>query len=153
VDSRASAAPGTSRVGVAWVGLSLALAVHVTDEALTDFLSIYNPIAQSVRDSVSWAPLPIFEFNVWLAALVAAVVGLLAMSPLAYRGARPLRPLAYAFSILMVLNALAHFAGSLLLGRPMPGVYSSPLLLAAAAFLLFSLRESRPSRRHVHGAA
>jgi hypothetical protein len=131
----------------------LALAVHVTDEALTDFLSIYNPIAQSVRDAVPWAPLPIFEFNVWLGALVAAVVAMLALSPFAYRGARPLRLLAYAFSILMALNALAHCLGSLVLGRPMPGVYSSPLLFAAAAFLLFSLLESGPSRRHIHDAA
>ena len=129
------------------MGLSLALAVHVTDEALTDFLSIYNPAAQSIRDAVSWAPVPIFEFNAWLAALIGAVVALLALSPFAFRGAHPLRAVAYAFSILMMLNALAHSVGSLLLGRAMPGVYSSPLLLAAAVFLLHSLLQSRASRQ------
>ena len=143
-----SATRGTPRVGVAWVGLCLALAVHVADEALNDFLSIYNPVAQSIRDAVPWAPLPVFEFNTWLAALVGAVIALLALSPFAFRGARPLRAVAYAFSILMVFNALAHSVGSLVLGRPMPGVYSSPLLLAAAVFLLHSLLESRASRHY-----
>jgi hypothetical protein len=134
------------------VGLSLALAVHVTDEALTDFLSIYNPIAQSIRDAVPWVPIPIFEFNTWLAALVGAVVALLALSPFAFRGSRPFRAVAYAFSIFMVLNALAHSVGSLFLGGPMPGVYSSPLLLGAAAFLLHALLQSRASRRDLQVA-
>ncbi len=129
------------------MGLTLALAVHVADEALTDFLSIYNPIAQSIRDTVSWAPLPIFDFATWLAGLIGAVVALLALSPFAFRGARPLRAVAYAFSILMVLNAIAHSVGSLVLGRPMPGVYSSPLLFAAGVFLLHSLLQSRVLRR------
>ncbi len=82
----------------------MALAVHVADEALNDFLSIYNPVAQSIRDAVPWAPLPVFEFNTWLAALVGAVVALLAVSPFAFRGDRPLRGVAYAFSILMMLR-------------------------------------------------
>ena len=32
--------------GRAWLGLAGALALHVTDEALTDFLSVYNPERQ-----------------------------------------------------------------------------------------------------------
>ena len=131
-------------MGLAWVGLCLALAVHVTDEALNDFLSIYNPVAQSIRDAVPWAPVPVFDFNTWLTALVGVVVALLALSPFVFRGARPLRGMAYAFSILMLLNALAHSVGSLVLGRAMPGAYSSPLLLVAGLFLLQSLLQSRP---------
>jgi len=130
------------------MGLTVALAVHVTDEALTDFLSIYNPIAQSIRHTVSWVPLPIFEFTDWLTALIGAVVALFVLSPFAFRGARPLRAVAYVFSILMALNALVHSVGSLVLGCPVPGVYSSPLLFAAAVFLLHSLLRSRPSRHH-----
>lgn len=131
------------------MGLCLALAVHVTDEAVTDFLSVYNPIARSIRDAAPWLPIPIFEFDVWLTALIAAVVALLALSPLVYRGTRALRAIGYGFSILMAFNALAHCVGSLVLGRPMPGVYSSPLLFAAAAFLLLSLLRTRASLRPI----
>jgi len=35
------------RFGFAWVLLSLALTLHVIDEALTDFLSVYNPAVPS----------------------------------------------------------------------------------------------------------
>ena len=140
---RPVAAPRIPRVGLAWVGLCLALAVHVADEAVTDFLSVYNPIARSIREAAPWLPIPIFEFNGWLAGLIAAVVALLALSPWVYRGTRSSRAIAYAFSILMALNALAHCVGSLVLGRAMPGVYSSPLLFVAAALLLLSLLKTR----------
>jgi hypothetical protein len=33
----------------AWAGLAFALAVHVTDEALTGFLPVYNRIVEEVR--------------------------------------------------------------------------------------------------------
>jgi hypothetical protein len=39
----------------------------VTDEALTDFLSVYNPAVQAIRKRVPFIPLPIFKFRVWLA--------------------------------------------------------------------------------------
>jgi hypothetical protein len=32
------------------VTLSLALAAHVADEALTDFLAVYNPFVRSARE-------------------------------------------------------------------------------------------------------
>jgi hypothetical protein len=35
--------------GWAWVSLCLVLAVHVFDEAMTDFLSVYNPTVQAIR--------------------------------------------------------------------------------------------------------
>lgn len=43
------------RFGTAWVALTLSLAVHVTDEALTDFLSIYNPTVQAIRSRFSFS--------------------------------------------------------------------------------------------------
>ncbi len=42
------------RHGQAWVALTLALAVHVADEALNDFLSFYNPLVTSLRWRVGW---------------------------------------------------------------------------------------------------
>jgi hypothetical protein len=54
-----------------------------------------------------------------------------------------LRPVAYAFGAIMALNALGHIGASFYLGYFAPGVTSSPLLLAAAAWLLLELFRSR----------
>ena len=40
----------------------------------------------------------------------------------------------------MTFNALQHLGGSVYMRRPMPGVYSSPVLLAASVWLLWSAR-------------
>ena len=129
------------RLGWAWVGLALSLGVHVADEALTDFLSVYNPAVEAIRQRVPWIPLPTFTFPIWLAGLVLLVSVLLLFSTPAFRGARWMVWLAYPLGVIMVLNGVGHLAGSIYLGRPMPGVYSSPLLLTAAAFLLTQARK------------
>lgn len=68
-----------------------------------------------------------------------------AASPLAFRGARALRPVAYALGALMTANGLAHIIASLVTGRLIPGVYSAPVLLAAALWLLVTLRRTTRS--------
>ncbi len=103
-----------SQFGVAWLALCVALAIHVADEALTDFLSVYNPAVRAIRARFPFLPLP-----------------------------RWMRPIAYAFGIVMVGNGLLHLAGSVYLRKAMPGVYSAPLLLAAAVYLLVSVPVSR----------
>jgi len=141
--------------GKAWFCLCLALLLHVTDEAVTGFLSTYNPIVIAFRSRVPWLPLPLFDFHVWLAGLLAVVAVLLALTPFATRGVAWLHPLAYLFAASMLLNALAHMAGTLGAGRwlpvpvpsPIPGFYSSPLLLAASIYLLYQLRARRPVGR------
>lgn len=132
-----------TRFGWAWVGLCLALAVHVTDEALTDFLSVYNPTVLAARQRLPWLPLPVFTFRIWLGGLITAVVALLSLSRLAFRGARWVALLAYPFGVLMLFNGLLHCAGSVYLGRLMPGVYSSPLLLMASVHLVRVARQLR----------
>ena len=131
---------GVNQRGRAWVALCLALAVHVADEALTDFLSVYNPTVRALRSRVPFLPLPTFTFGIWLGGLIAAVILLLLLSPFAFRPARWMAPLSYIFGILMLFNGLQHIAGSFYLGRLMPGVYSSPLLLAASVYLLARAR-------------
>jgi len=42
-------ARSTRDLGVAWVLLCIATAVQVTDEALTGFLSVYNPAVVALR--------------------------------------------------------------------------------------------------------
>ena len=60
--------------GVAWLLLTITLAVHVVDEAVHDFLSTYNPIVRSVRERLPLLPLPTFSFGVWLAGLTMTVL-------------------------------------------------------------------------------
>ena len=122
--------------GPAWVGLCVAFGIHVVDEALTDFLSVYNPMVRDLRARFPFLPLPSFTFRGWLTGLVLAVVVLASLTPFAYRGAGWMRPVAVAFGIVMVSNGLLHVVGSVYMRRAMPGVYSAPLLLAAAVYLL-----------------
>ncbi len=124
--------------GLAWLALTLALAIHVLDEAANDFLSVYNPAARAVRDRVPFLPLPTFSFEGWLTGLIAGLLLLLGLSPFAFRRAAWLRPLASLLAVLMMANAATHLVGSLYLGRIMPGAYSAPVLLAAALCLLVS---------------
>lgn len=70
-----------SGYGWPWIALCLALALHVTDEALTDFLSVYNPTVVAIRQRLPLVPLPTFSFKLWLAGLVTSVILLLALSP------------------------------------------------------------------------
>jgi hypothetical protein len=136
--------------GRAWFCLCLALLLHVTDEALTGFLAVYNPLAIAFRQTIPWLPMPTFEFRIWLAGLVLAVIALLSLTPFAERGAVWLRPLAYLFAGLMIVNAVGHTAGTIAgarlpvpVPRPMPGFYSSPILLAASIYLIYQLRGHR----------
>jgi hypothetical protein len=139
--------------GLAWIGLALALALHVADEATHDFLSLYNPTILAIRRRLPWAPLPVFTFGTWLGGLIVGICLLLALSPFAFERRRWLVPLAWALGIIMFLNGSLHLLGSLYLGRMMPGAWSSPLLLIASACLLTTLaRGRRTGAQSVEGA-
>ncbi len=133
------------RHGLAWVGLSLALALHVTDEALNDFLGFYNPMVRRIREEVPLLPLPTFEFEWWLAGLILAVAVSLVASTFAFRGRRWTIVASYIYGGAMCLNALGHFGGSIVNHRWMPGVLSSPVLLAAAVLMIVRALELRRS--------
>jgi hypothetical protein len=127
--------------GWSWVGFALAVAVHVADEAAHDFLSVYNPMVEAVRARLPFLPLPTFTFDVWIGGLIAGILLLLALSPLAFRGNRWLVRIAWPLAILVGIgNAFGHLGGSLWFGRPMPGVLSAPLILAAGIVLLIAAR-------------
>lgn len=128
--------------GPAWLALCGALALHVADEAVTDFLSVYNPAVRAIRARLPFLPLPTFTFRIWLGGLIAVTVLLFALTPAAFRGAAGLRPVAYVFGIVMAGNGLLHLSGSVYLRRVLPGTYSAPLILAAAVYLLAAVRVS-----------
>lgn len=125
--------------GFAWLVLCIAFGIHVVDETLTHFLSVYNPMVRAVRARFPFLPLPLFTFRVWLTGLVVAVVVLTGLTPSAYRGAGWMRPVAFVFGIVMVGNGMLHLVGSIYLRKLMPGVYSAPLILVAAIYLLASV--------------
>ena len=62
-----------SYYGFAWLALCLALAVHVANETLTDFLSVYNAVARAIRQRVAFLPVPTFSFGVWLVCFTSLV--------------------------------------------------------------------------------
>ena len=86
---------------MAWVFLALAIALHVTDEALTDFLPLYNSIVESLREEYAWILLPTFSFPVWLSGLAIGVLALLSLSPLVFGGRAFLRPVSYVLGVFM----------------------------------------------------
>ena len=136
-----------TRLGLAWVLMCLALAMHVTDEALTGFLSIYNPTVLALRAKLGFWPMPAFEFRDWLTGLTFFILLLTALSPFAFRNASWIRPIFYFVVIVAgLLNALGHTLATILghtvnsvrFPRPAPGFYSSPILLAASIYALVS---------------
>ena len=132
--------------GHAWVALGLALALHVADEAAHDFLALYNPTARALQERLGGIAFPpTFSFAAWLTGLTFAVLAWLALAPLAYRGRRGLLPLAIGLSILHIANGTAHILASFWLERPAPGVWSAPLLLASAVWMLTLVRRLRRS--------
>ena len=131
---------------LAWIALCGALAIHVLDEALFDFLALYNPAVVAIREEYRWLPLPTFTFQTWLAWLIFAVVALAAASWFVWRGRWAMRPISYVFAGFMMLNGLLHIVFSVYMRDFMPGVYSSPLLIAASLLLLSSTRAYSRSR-------
>jgi hypothetical protein len=130
----------TTGFGPAWILLCITLAVHVVDEAVTDFLGFYNPAVEALRQQWPYFPLPTFTFPVWLALLIFAIVSLSLLSPFAFGKPRRMKILAWAFGIVMLLNGIGHIAISVYLGRAVSGVYTSPLVLISAIYLLLKVR-------------
>jgi hypothetical protein len=148
------------RVRTAWLWLVGALALHVIDEASSDFLAVYNPTVRALRERVEWFPMPEFGFETWLTGLAVFVAGLFLLTPLIDR-TRGVRVAAGVFAGLMVLNGAAHITGtiagrtveSVRFERPMPGTWSSPLLIAAGLLFITRALHEPASRTDPDGAA
>ncbi len=147
--------PMPSSFAAPWLALTIAFALHVVDEAATGFLSIYNPTVLALRARWALFPMPTFEFREWLTGLIAGVAFCFSLTPFAARGARWLRPLAWLYALIHLLNAMGHTfvtivghtVSSLPVARPAPGFYSSPLLLIASIWLMVRLWGATCGRR------
>ncbi len=137
----------SDRFGWAWVALCAAFGLHIADEAATDFLSVYNPTVTELRRASPFLFAPTFGFRQWLIGLISVDAALFCLSPLAFRAKGFVRRLAYPFAGIMLLNGLAHIAGTIAgrtvstvrFKRPMPGFWSSPLMTAASLNVLHEL--------------
>jgi hypothetical protein len=137
-----------TKVRLAWLWLVGALALHVIDEASTGFLDVYNPTVRELRERLGWFPMPEFRFGVWIVGLAVLVLGLLVLTPLVDRGLRTVRVATVAFAALMVLNGVGHITATIAgrtvatvqFERPMPGFWSSPLLMGAAILFIARAR-------------
>jgi len=149
--SPAASGMGRHGFGAPWFALTIAFALHVLDEATTGFLNIYNPTITAMRARLGWFPMPTFGFREWLAGLIAGVVLCFALTPLAARNVRWLRPLAWFYAGLHFFNAMGHtvftFLGhtvtSVTFPRPAPGFYSSPFLFIGSIWLMARLWRTR----------
>ena len=128
------------------MALCVALAVHVADEALTGFLDFYNPAVPAIREKYPLLLLPTFTFGIWLSLMIFAPVSLIAASFFVWKGRWAMRPISYIFAAFMLVNGLLHIAWSLYMRGFMPGVYSSPLLIAASIALIACTRAHQRAR-------
>lgn len=128
-----------NRWTLGWITLCLVLAAHVVDEALNDFLALYNPVVAGLSERFPWSPFRTFTFEGWLSGLVIVVVVLLALSILVSKGSRWMRPASYVFSAAMLANGVGHTVASFVRGELIAGVYTAPVLIAASIFLLVSV--------------
>ena len=128
----------------------MAFALHIVDEASTGFLAVYNPTVTILHQRWEWFPMPTFGFREWLFGLIIACGLLFCLTPVAARGMRGLRPLAWAYAVIMLTNGLGHTwfsifghtVGAVTFPRPAPGFYSSPFLLAGSLWLMVRLRRT-----------
>jgi hypothetical protein len=122
--------------GWAWLAATIALALHVIDEASHDFLAWYNPRALQIRRWLGGIPFPpTFTFLPWVLGLAAGITLLALLTPSACTGTHWLRPVAYFVAGIHVGNGLLHLLASVIMRRPVPGVLSAPLLLVAGVWL------------------
>ena len=123
-------------LGLPWLALSLALAIHVADEIHGGFLSSYARALEATRDLFPFLPVPHVSLTVWLLGSVGVVALLTALTPLAYRGARGMRTLMLWFIGLAFANVVGHVGGSIMVGKALPGTYSALFLVAAGAYAI-----------------
>jgi hypothetical protein len=125
--------------GWAWLAATLALGLHIADEATHDFLAWYNPQALRIRRFLGGFPFPpTFTFWPWLIALSLAVLILAGLTPHAYAGSPSLRVLAIVMGVEHVGNGLLHLGAGVVTRRAVPGIWSAPILLATGIWLLYS---------------
>ena len=123
----------------AWLTLSLVLALHVAEEVMNGTLAFYRGLSDFVMDYMPFVKLPPFRYEVWLVDLIGASLLLIAMTWLVHRRRGPMRLASYVVATFAAANGMMHILMSMAAQQLLPGVVTSPLILAAALFLLLSI--------------
>jgi Protein of unknown function with HXXEE motif len=134
------------RWAMAWLTLSSVLGLHVVEEAVDGSFALYNDMVDWLGVIFPFIELPAFRYNVWVVNLSGTVLVLVALTGLVALRQGPMRLASYALALFAVANAALHILMSLSAERLLPGTLSSPLVLAAALFLLVSIPESSAER-------
>jgi hypothetical protein len=124
---------------IAWLLMTLSIALHVTDETITDFLPFYNNIVKSLRVNLGFFPAPTFSFEIWFGGLILGIILCLGFTTYIAQGGKLPRRIATILAVLMIFNALGHLSGSVYFGKILPGARSSPLLLLASLFMVYQV--------------
>jgi protein-S-isoprenylcysteine O-methyltransferase Ste14 len=125
----------------AWVYLCAHLAAHVIEEAATGFLGVANAVLAGWSRDFG-LPLQPLAFGAWLGTLTVVMAVLVALTPRVARGAAWAPTASYIFAGVMIANGMGHLLSPLYLGRFLPGHFSSPLLIAAALWLIVQARRA-----------
>ena len=133
-----------SRLKTAWISLALVFVLHVSDEASHDFLRFYNPNVRIIRQSLGIPFPPELSYPQFIGGMMALVILCAFLTPLLDRGRRWTLIVARIWAMVQIANGLQHIVTSIAVGRMMPGVLTSPLLLLIAPWLLLeTLRVNR----------
>jgi len=124
---------------VAWLVLSLVLALHVADEVLNGTLAFYRDLSDFIAEYLPFAKIPPFRPGLWLINLSGAALVLIALTWLVYKRRGPMRLASYVLATFATANAMLHIMMSLAVQHVMPGTLTSPLILAASLFLFVSI--------------
>ena len=124
--------------GAAWLTMAIAFGFHVIDEAATNFLASYNPIARRIQEKIRIPFPPTFTFWPWFLSLLAVSIILIDLTPRAAAYDLGVVWLAIFLGIINIGNGLLHIVAAIRLKRRVPGLISAPFLLASAAWLLIA---------------
>jgi hypothetical protein len=134
------------KLSVAWLLFVLSLLLHIIDEAVNNFLDFFNPMVLKIKEQISFIPLPVFTFNLWISGLILAIIILLLITFFVYNRTRFLFPLIKIFATLMIINGLAHIIGSVYFDKILPGFISSPILIAFAVYFIYNVQQRFKSK-------
>jgi hypothetical protein len=142
--------------GAAWLLLCISLAAHAWDEGAHSFLDYYNATALTLYGHLQgFLPRIDMAFRAWLTIWIVIILAGLVLAPFAFRNAPWMAKLAKvaAFIVLAItigfvlVQARGGTVGSVRFEGPVPGIYTTPLLLFASGYLLWRLRAAASTER------
>jgi hypothetical protein len=132
---------GRDKITIIYLLFVFSFILHVTDEALNDFLGFYNPLVKSLKEDFTFIPFPTFSFRLWISGLALLSLLLTISTIFIISRNKVYINIIKAFSVLMILNGLGHIAGSIWFASILPGLLSSPLLMGFSIYLIIRIKD------------